>query len=199
MFNKFKERRELTVPALKNQRGERSMYTQKNLSMKKMLGYSMGALGDNASYCLVFNFLSFFFTTIAGVSPRVSGIIISIALVWDAITDPICGIMMDRSRCKYGKRRPFILTSLPVLGASMILLFLNVDFPQAQKNIYYMVLVCVFWLAYTVFNIPYYSLGGGDYGGRWGTDQNIGDTADNRNNRRFLRKQSSNIARGHTR
>ena len=131
----------------------------KKLSVGKMIGYSIGSIGDYAVYGFIFSFLSYFLTTVAGVSPAVSGTIIFIALIWDGVTDPICGILMDRSKCKYGKRRPMILGSLPVMGASIILLFINVDLPSIQQNIYYCILVCVFWTSYTVFNIPYYSMG----------------------------------------
>lgn len=132
---------------------------QKKLSFRGMLGYSLGAWGDYTAYNFIFSFLSFFLTTVAGVSPAVSGIIISVAIAWDAITDPIVGMMMDSSKCRHGKRRPYILASIAPLGASIVLLFLNVSLPTAQKNIYYIVMVLVFWTAYTVYNIPYYSLG----------------------------------------
>ncbi len=132
---------------------------QKKLSFGKMLGYSLGAWGDYTAYGFIFNFLSFFLTTVAGVSPAVSGVIISIAIAWDAVTDPVLGMMMDSSKCKHGKRRPFILASIAPLGASIVLLFLNVNLPPAQKSIYYIVMVLVFWTAYTMYNIPYYSLG----------------------------------------
>lgn len=129
------------------------------LSYKAMLGYSIGAWGDYTAYGFIYSFLSFFLTTIAGVSPAVSGMIISAAVVWDAITDPIAGVLMDNLKCKYGKRRPFIATSIIPLGASIVLLFLNIDCAQSLKNIYYFVLVLVFWTSYTIWNIPYYSLG----------------------------------------
>lgn len=129
------------------------------LSYKAMLGYSIGAWGDYTAYGFIYSFLSFFLTTIAGVSPAVSGMIISAAVVWDAVTDPIAGVLMDNLKCKYGKRRPFIATSIIPLGASIVLLFLNIDCAQSLKNIYYFVLVLVFWTSYTIWNIPYYSLG----------------------------------------
>lgn len=122
-------------------------------------GYTIGSIGDCASYNFVLSFFSFFMTTVAGVSPAVAGTIISVAIVWDAITDPIIGYVIDHSKNKHGKRRPWILRSLIPLGASIVLMFLNVDLPQTSKNIYYLILVLVFWTAYTAFNIPFYSFG----------------------------------------
>lgn len=129
------------------------------MSFKKMLGYSIAATGDYAAYGFIFSFLSFFLTTIAGVKPSVSGIIISIAVIWDAITDPMCGIFMDAYYSKDGKRRAIIKASVIPLGAAIVLLFLNVNFSQSIKNVYYCLVVLLFWTFYTLWNIPYYSLG----------------------------------------
>ncbi len=129
------------------------------LPFRKMLGYSIGAMGDYTAYGFIFSFLSFFLTTVAGVSPKVSGMIISVAIVWDAITDPICGMCMDMLRTKNGKRRSLIGASIIPLGASIVLLFLHVDFAPVLKNLYYCLIVLVFWTSYTIWNIPYYSLG----------------------------------------
>lgn len=131
----------------------------KKLKTKDILGYTIGSIGDSTSYNFVLSFFSFFMITVAGVSPVIAGTIISVAIAWDAITDPIIGYLVDHSKSKYGKRRPLMLKSLIPLGASLVLMFLNVNFPQTQKNIYYLILVLVFWTAYTAFNIPYYSFG----------------------------------------
>lgn len=123
------------------------------------LGYTIGSIGDSTAYNIVISFLSFFLTTIAGISPAIAGTISSIAIAWDAVTDPILGTMVDTSKSKKGKRRPFIGMSLIPMVVSIIFLFTKVDFPQAQKNIYYLIVVLIFWTSYTAFNIPYYSLG----------------------------------------
>lgn len=133
--------------------------TNSKLKTKDILGYTIGSIGDSTSYNFILSFLSFFLTTVAGVSPSVAGAIISIAIAWDAITDPIIGYVVDNSKSTKGKRRPWIFRSVIPLGASMVLLFLKVDFPTVQKNLYYLILVLVFWTAYTAFNIPYYSFG----------------------------------------
>ena len=64
----------------------------------------------------------------------VAGTIISVAIAWDAITDPIIGYLVDNSKSKYGKRRPWILKSLIPLGASLVLMFLKVDFHRHREK-----------------------------------------------------------------
>lgn len=132
---------------------------KKIVPLKTKLGYTIGSIGDSTAYNIVISFFSFFLTTVAGISPAIAGMITSIAIWWDAITDPILGTMVDSSRSKKGKRRPFIGIALIPMAVSIIFLFMKVDFPQVQKNIYYLVVVLIFWTSYTAFNILYYSLG----------------------------------------
>lgn len=131
----------------------------KQLSMWQMVGYSVGATGDYIAYGFIFNFLSFYLTTVAGIDPVVAGGIISIAVVWDAITDPIVGLFTESVRSKRGKRRAVIKTSVAPLGASVVLLFTNVGLESGAKTVYYALMVLLFWTFYTLWNIPYYSLG----------------------------------------
>lgn len=129
------------------------------LKVSEILGYAVGGIGDATSYNFVIALFSFFMTTIAGISPAMAGMIISAGVVWDAVTDPIVGYLIDNTKGKYGKRRPWMLGSAIPLGAAMILMFLKVDLPQSQRIAYYLIMVFVFWLSYTAFNIAYYSFG----------------------------------------
>ncbi len=129
------------------------------VSLLTKVGYATGSLGDSAAYYVVTSFLSFYLTTVAGISPKVAGIIIGLATVWDAITDPLMGILIDHSKSRYGKRRPFIIGSLAPLSAAIIMLFISFDASSTVKTAYYIFMVLVFWTAYTAFNISFYSLG----------------------------------------
>lgn len=133
--------------------------SRNRLKIKEILAYAVGSVGDSAAYTFVVSYFSFFLTAVAGISPAVAGTIISAALIWDMAADPVAGYLLDRSKNKYGKRRPWILRSLIPMGAALVLMFLKVDMPQTPKNIYYLVLVLIFWTAYTSFNIPYYTFG----------------------------------------
>ena len=138
---------------------EMSVRDKRAVPLKLKIGYTIGSIGDSTAYNIVISFLSFYLTTVAGISPAMAGTITSIAIVWDAVTDPMLGIMVDASKCRYGKRRPFIGGSFIPLAVSIFFVFFKVDFPQVQKNIYYLIVVLIFWSAYTAFNIPYYSFG----------------------------------------
>jgi glycoside/pentoside/hexuronide:cation symporter, GPH family len=123
------------------------------------MGYGIGSISISIAYDFISGFLLFFLTTIAGITPYFAGTIMFIAILWDAVTDPVVGKWSDHSRSKYGKRRPFILASAVPLGLSVALLFLAVDFGAFAKNAYYLIMALIFWTAFTVLVVPYNTLG----------------------------------------
>lgn len=134
--------------------------TNRLIPFKIKVGYSLGGTGDAIAYDFIGSFLLFFFTDLAGISPAVAGTIIGVAVLWDAITDPILGMISDRCKSKYGKKRPFMLGSAIPLGVIMMFLFHCVGFGGNAKVAYYVIFAILFWTAYTAFNIPFFSLGG---------------------------------------
>lgn len=132
---------------------------KEKLSFKTIFAYSIGSIGDSAGYNMVISFFSFYMTTVQGVSPAITGTVTMLAILWDAITDPWVGYRLDNSP-KKEKRRSFIGMSILPLSLSVIMMFMNMGFMGDLKILYYLISVLIFWTAYTVFNIPYYSLGG---------------------------------------
>lgn len=116
------------------------------LGFGTMLCYGVGALGEGIGYNVFFAFFIFFMTTIAGISPAVAGAVSTIAVLWDAVTDPMIGIWSDRTKNKHGRRRPFIRWGSLLFGLSIALLFINVDLPQNIKTVYYIVINMIYWL-----------------------------------------------------
>ncbi len=134
--------------------------TNRKIPFKTKVGYSFGGTGDAIAYDFVGSFLLFFLTDLAGIKPALAGTVITLAVVWDAITDPIIGMLSDRCKSKYGKKRPFMIGSAFPLALTMILLFHVVGLTATMKFLYYVILAMLFWTAYTAYNIPFFALGG---------------------------------------
>lgn len=132
----------------------------RHIPFRTKLGYALGGTGDAIAYDFIGSFLLFFLTDLAGISPAIAGTIIGIAILWDAITDPVIGMLSDRCKSKYGKKRPFLLFSAIPLAIIMMMLFHVVGFNGNAKVAYYVIFAMLFWTAYTTFNIPYFALGG---------------------------------------
>lgn len=129
------------------------------VSVKAKLGYGIGQMGDSIGFNVFYFFFLFFLTDIIGISPKIAGTVSLIAVVWDAVTDPIIGHMSDNMRSKYGRRRPFMLGAAVPYAIVMFLLFSNVNFSPAAKNMYYIIVSMLFWTFYTAYVIPYFALG----------------------------------------
>lgn len=129
------------------------------LRFRTMLCYGVGGLGEGIGYNVFFSFFIFFMTTIAGISPAVAGTVSTIAVLWDAVTDPMIGVWSDRTKNKHGRRRPFVRWGSLLFGLSIALLFINVNLPQNIKTLYYIVVNMFYWLSMTSCVIPHIALG----------------------------------------
>ena len=138
---------------------ESSLNVPQKLGFKKKLGYSIGQMGDSIGFNVFQFFFLFFLTDIAGVPPAIAGTISLIGVLWDAITDPICGFVSDNLRTKWGRRRPLMLASSIPYAVCTFLLFHNIDMDSSAKCIYFIIMAMLFWTAYTMYVIPYFALG----------------------------------------
>ena len=129
------------------------------LSVKTLLSYGVGAVGEGIGYNVFFAFFTFFLTTQAGIAPAVAGVISGIAVLWDAVTDPVIGNWSDRTRNPRGRRRPFIMTGSVLFGVAIALLYVDLNIPYTAKVVYYILVNMLYWLALTTCVIPHISLG----------------------------------------
>ena len=79
------------------------------LSIKEKLGYSLGDTASHFVWDLVGFWLLIFYTDIYGLSPALAGVIMFVGSIWDALMDPIVGIISDRTNSRWGKFRPYLL------------------------------------------------------------------------------------------
>lgn len=132
---------------------------REKLSMKLRLGYGIGQMSDSLPYNFIATYALFFLTNVAGIPVAVAGTIAMIAILWDAVTDPLVGHMSDVSRSKYGRRRPFMIVSLLPMSIFVVLYFTAVDFGTVGTCIYYVAIAMLYRTFYTGYVIPYFSLG----------------------------------------
>lgn len=132
----------------------------KPFGMQDKVGYMLGDVGS----CLLFNFIGsyllVFYTDVFGISAAAVGTLMAVSRVWDAINDPMMGVIVDkRKRTKDGKFRPYLKHMGIPLGIFTILTFLVIpNMPQGMKLPYAYITYIGFGMAYTAINIPYGSL-----------------------------------------
>ena len=110
------------------------------IPMRKKFGYAAGDLGISIAYFAVGFFFMFYLTDIVGMSPLLAGTVILIGRVWDGINDPFIGIISDRTKSSFGRKRVYILFGSIPFAISFFLLWISLLWQQ---------LVCCFILRLT--------------------------------------------------
>lgn len=123
------------------------------------VGYGIGAIGEGIGYNVFFSFFIFFLTTVAGIEPAIAGVISGVAVLWDAITDPLIGNWSDKTKNPNGRRRPFIMIGSVLFGICIALLFIDIDIAPGAKVIYFIIINALYWVTLTTCVIPHISLG----------------------------------------
>lgn len=115
-------------------------------------GYGLGAFGLMLFNLTISIFLLYFYTDVVGLSSTTAGYIILVAMFWDGVTDPLMGVIADRTDTRWGKYRPYLLFGAPAL----LLAFLGVFAQPALSPAMMIVYACAATLAYrTVFTVLY--------------------------------------------
>jgi len=125
------------------------------LSTREKFAYGMGDFALMIGYGAIGFYLVFFLTDVAGLPAEWAGYIFLIARVWDAITDYAMGIISDRTKSRFGRRRPYILFGALPFGILFALLWLVPFESQTALFIYYLIIFMLFNTAFTVVSIPY--------------------------------------------
>ena len=128
-------------------------------SKSTILGYGVAGIGNAIPAGLFYVYFIFFLTTVAGINPAIAGSISLIAVLWDAINDPMIGFLTDNCKSKYGRRRPFVIGGLLPLTVVIILMFTNLNMPLNFKTAWFILLNILFWFFFTFVDVPMIALG----------------------------------------
>ena len=134
-------------------------YSQSKLSIKEKIGYSLGDTASHFVWDMVGFWILIFYTDTYGISAAAAGTIMLIARAWDMISDPIMGIIADRTNTRWGKFRPYILWMALPYSVLAVLTFTTPDLGQTGKIIYAGVTYLLLMSVFTAINLPYSSLG----------------------------------------
>lgn len=130
-----------------------------HLSRRQKAGYGIGDLGGNLFFTMSGFYLLFYLTDVVGVAAGLAGAALMIGKIWDAITDPMVGYMSDRTRSKFGRRRPWLFFGAWLTFGSLILMFtVPPESVTASRWLVFgwvVIANCLLNTGYTFINIPY--------------------------------------------
>lgn len=111
--------------------------------------YALNNLSTNL-YMMVFMYVSYFLTGFVGVTTVVAGTVTTLLRMWDGVTDPFIGVLIDKTSTKFGKNRPFLLLGNIILFVFSGLIFYIVpSLPMAARFPAYIVLYMLYIIGYT--------------------------------------------------
>ncbi|MFB0524865.1 MAG: glycoside-pentoside-hexuronide (GPH):cation symporter, partial [Phycisphaerae bacterium] len=135
-------------------------HEQQKLSIKEKVGYSLGDTASNLFFQTFILFITIFYTDVFGISAKAVGTMFLITKIWDAVNDPMMGMIADRTNTRWGKFRPYILWFAIPFGIIGVLTFTTPDLSPTGKLIYAYVTYTLLMMLYTVINVPYSALMG---------------------------------------
>ncbi|QBG46751.1 MFS transporter [Verrucomicrobia bacterium S94] len=131
------------------------------IPLLQKIAYSMGVVSDHyANVCLAWIFLTPFFVDFLGLGATVVGLALGAARCWDAFTDPLVGRISDRTKSRFGRRKPYIFVGAILTGLMFPLIWLVPEsWSTAAITAYLFVALMIFFSVYSIFSVPYEALG----------------------------------------
>ncbi|MBD3288202.1 hypothetical protein GF337_05305, partial [candidate division KSB1 bacterium] len=130
------------------------------IPVREKAGYGIGEIASNIIWMTIMFFLPIFYTDTFGIPAAVVGTMFFVVRLFDAINDPIMGMLADRTNTRWGKYRPYILWMAVPYGIGGILMFMTPDFGLTFKIIYAYATYIFMMIIYTAIMIPYSALSG---------------------------------------
>ena len=129
-----------------------------SLSTRTKILFSTGDLTTSLPLAIQMFFQLYFLTDVARLEPATAGWVLGLTRAWDAINDPVVGLLSDRIRSKHGRRRVLLMYGAIPLGVFFALGWLVPSFSQLGLAVYYTIAIILFDTMFTVVHVGYNSL-----------------------------------------
>lgn len=133
-----------------------------NNSTRNKLGkyccYGVGAIGLDLSYGMFYTYLSYYLSSVLHIPEAFLLILTPIARIWDGINDPMMGTIVDNTKTKFGKYRPWILIGALSNAIVLSLLFTSFGMSGLRLCIYIAVMYILWGMTNTMADIPFWSM-----------------------------------------
>nr|WP_240049155.1 glycoside-pentoside-hexuronide (GPH):cation symporter [Parerythrobacter lutipelagi] len=125
------------------------------MGVVEKLGYGVGDLASGLYLNFFGFFLFYFFVDLRGMAPAAIGLMLLLTKLVDAVTDPMMGVIADRTRSRWGRYRPYMLYGAIPFGFSGVLVFVDPGLGETGMLVWAYATYTLAMLAYTAVNVPY--------------------------------------------
>lgn len=127
-------------------------------SWREKIFYGVGATGLDLSYGMFYSFLSYYLSSVLGLKEAFLLLLTPLARIWDGINDPLMGTIVDNTKTKFGKYRPWIIIGAVCNAVVLFLLFTSFGMSGTPLYIYIGVMYILWGMTNTMADIPYWSM-----------------------------------------
>lgn len=129
------------------------------LRIRTKLAYGMGDIYGGGATTLISMYYLYYLTDVLQIQPAVAGTAFLISKIWDAVTDPVMGIISDNTRTRFGRRRPYFLAGIFLIFISFVLMWAPVRIQREGLRFLYVLMTYLFFsTVYTIVWVPYNSI-----------------------------------------
>ncbi|MEB6214499.1 melibiose:sodium transporter MelB [Mammaliicoccus sciuri] len=130
---------------------------KRQVTRKAKYSFGIGAFGKDLVVGLTGTFLMFYFTDILGIAASFVGTLFFAARIWDAINDPVMGMIVDKTKTKWGKFRPWLVIGTLINAVVTVVLFTNFGLTGTSLYVFVSILYILWGMTYTMMDVPYWS------------------------------------------
>lgn len=129
-----------------------------NFTKKQTAAFGIGAVGKDMVYALSASYVMYYYQDILGLSAAFVGVILMAARVFDALNDPFMGILVAKTRSRWGRFRPWLFSGTILNAIVLYALYAAPDLSGSGLMVYFAVVYILWGMTYTMMDIPYWSM-----------------------------------------
>ena len=123
--------------------------------LREKIGYGLGDMSSSMFWKIFSYYLPIFYSDVFGLRPQHAAILLLVTKLYDAVSDPVMGIIADRTRTRWGRYRPYLLWIAVPFALVGVLSFYTPDASYTFKHVYAYVMYILMMTVYTAINVPY--------------------------------------------
>ncbi len=129
-----------------------------NMTPSQKAAFGIGAVGKDMVYALSASYVMYYYQDILGLSATFVGTILMIARIFDALNDPFMGVLVAKTRTRWGRFRPWLLSGTVLNAFVLYALFAAPGLEGSGLMVYFSVFYILWGVTYTMMDIPYWSM-----------------------------------------